>query len=219
MGKIQIAPSLLSADFANLARDIKLLEEGGADILHFDVMDGRFVPNITIGPFIAKAVKENTKLPLDCHLMIVEPDKYIPAFAEAGADYISVHAEAAPHLHRSLSLIKECGAKAGVALNPATPLDYAFEAAEYADFILLMSVNPGFGGQSFIESFFRRAAILKDFLINSDLDHVQIQIDGGVKIDNARAIAEAGADILVSGSGIFNGDIVNNLKLMKEALK
>lgn len=215
MSKIQILPSLLSADFANLERDIKLCEAGGADILHVDVMDGRFVPNITIGPLVAKAVKKVTSLPIDCHLMIVEPDKYIPDFAEAGADYISVHAEACPHLHRSISLIKSFGVKAGVALNPVTPLEYAFEVAEYCDFILLMSVNPGFGGQSFIESFYRRAAELKDFLINSDLEHVQIEIDGGVKADNARMIAEAGADLLVSGSGVFSGNIVENLQAIK----
>jgi ribulose-phosphate 3-epimerase len=219
MSKIQILPSLLSADFANLERDIKLCEAGDADILHVDVMDGRFVPNITIGPLVAKAVKKVTNLPIDCHLMIVEPDKYIPDFAEAGADYISVHAEACPHLHRSISLIKSLGVKAGVALNPVTPLEYAFEVAEYCDFILLMSVNPGFGGQSFIESFYRRAAELKNFLINSDLEHVQIEIDGGVKTDNARMIAEAGADLLVSGSGVFNGDIVKNLQAIKAEFK
>ncbi len=219
MGKIEILPSLLSADFANLERDIKLCEEGGADILHFDVMDGRFVPNITIGPLVAAAVKRVTKLPIDCHLMIEEPDKYISDFAEAGADYISVHTEAVPHLHRTLGLIKSHGVKAGVALNPITPLEYAFEAAEYCDFILLMSVNPGFGGQSFIESFFRRAAELKNFLINSDLGHVKLQIDGGVKADNVREIAEAGADMIVSGSGVFNGDIIENLQNIKAALK
>jgi ribulose-phosphate 3-epimerase len=212
MSKIMIAPSLLSADFGKLTDEIKACEKGGADILHFDVMDGHFVPNITIGPFIAETVKKNTILPLDCHLMVENPDMFTPKFAEAGADYISIHAEATHHLHRSLMLIKSFGIKAGVALNPLTPLEFAFEAAEYCDFILLMSVNPGFGGQTFIDSFFRRVAALKDFLLNNDLGHVLIEIDGGVKKENALEIATAGADILVSGSGVFNGDIQENLK-------
>lgn len=219
MAKIEILPSLLSADFAALGRDIKTCEEGGADIMHVDVMDGRFVPNITIGPAVAAAIKKSTSLPVDCHLMIVEPDKFIPDFAEAGADYISVHAEAVPHLHRTLSLIKSFDVKAGLALNPVTPLEYAFEAAEYVDFILLMSVNPGFGGQSFIESFFRRVTELKEFLIAHELNHVRIEIDGGVKIENAGEIAEAGADMLVSGSGIFKGDIKENIRKMKKQLQ
>jgi ribulose-phosphate 3-epimerase len=218
MSKIMIAPSLLSADFANLATEIKACEKGGADILHFDVMDGHFVPNITIGPFIAETVKKNTSLPLDCHLMVDNPDMFIPKFAEAGADYISVHAEGTHHLHRSLMQIKSFGKKAGVALNPLTPLEFAFEAAEYCDYILLMSVNPGFGGQTFIDSFFRRVVALKDFLLNNDLGHVLIEIDGGVKKENAREIAEAGADILVSGSGVFSGNVEENIKAIREQL-
>ena len=151
---LKIAPSILSADFANLGRDIKTLSEGGADIVHVDVMDGHFVPNITIGPLIVSAIRPYTKLPIDVHLMIEKPDNYLEDFAKAGADYISVHAEEVKHLHRSLSKIKELDCKAGVVLNPITPLSFALEAAEYSDFILLMSVNPGFGGQSFIDSFF-----------------------------------------------------------------
>lgn len=216
--QIKIAPSLLSADFANLERDVKICESAGAEILHVDVMDGRFVPNITIGPLIVKALRPHTKMEIDCHLMIVEPDKYIADFAEAGADYISVHAEASPHLHRTLSFIRSFGKKAGVALNPITPLSYAISAAEYCDFILLMSVNPGFGGQAFINNYFQRAKELREYLDSKALSHVEIEIDGGVKIENCKEIADAGASILVSGSGLFSGDLRENIIEMKKVL-
>ncbi len=215
---LKIAPSILSADFANLGRDIKTLSEGGADIVHVDVMDGHFVPNITIGPLIVSAIRPYTKLPIDVHLMIEKPDNYLEDFAKAGADYISVHAEEVKHLHRSLSKIKELDCKAGVVLNPITPLSFALEAAEYSDFILLMSVNPGFGGQSFIDSFFRKASELRNELNKRGLESVAIEVDGGVKIDNCRAVAEAGADWLVSGSGLFKGNLTENIKLMRAEL-
>jgi len=215
---IKIAPSILSADFANLGRDITTMSEVGADIVHVDVMDGHFVPNITIGPLIVSAIRPYTKLPIDVHLMIEKPDNFLEDFANAGADYISVHAEEVKHLHRSLSKIKELGCKAGVVLNPITPLSYAIDAAEYSDFILLMSVNPGFGGQSFIESFFRKASELRNELNKRGLEHVAIEVDGGVKIENCKEVAEAGADWIVSGSGLFKGDLANNIKLMRDEL-
>lgn len=215
MREIKIAPSILSADFANLGRDIKDCEDGGAGIIHVDVMDGHFVPNITIGPLIVKAIKPYTSLPIDCHLMIENPDNYLEAFAEAGADFISVHVEEVNHLHRTLSKIKELNCKAGIVLNPITPLEYAYEAAEYADFILMMSVNPGFGGQSFIESFYRRAGELRNWLDAHSAYHVDIQVDGGVKIENAKSIVDAGANWLVSGSGLFKGNLKENISKMK----
>lgn len=203
---IQIAPSLLSANFSRLGEDVKRCEAAGADILHVDVMDGHFVPNITIGPLVVAALRPITTLPLDCHLMIENPDRYIPAFADAGADWISVHVEACPHLHRTLSLIREYKKKTGVVLNPVTPLESIFDAAEYCDFILLMSVNPGFGGQKFITSFLRRAAQLRNFLDKNGLNHVEIEVDGGVVEGNAEEIVRAGATILVSGSGVFGSE-------------
>ena len=212
---LKLAPSLLSADFANLERDVRLCETAGADILHIDVMDGHFVPNITIGPLIIRAIRSKTSLPFDCHLMIENPDRYIPAFAEAGADWISVHVEECKHLHRTLGLIRELGKKAGIVLNPATPLEFAYSAAEHCDFILLMSVNPGFGGQSFIPSFLKRCETLRTYLDTHGLAHVEIEVDGGVKIDNAAQIYYAGANILVSGSGLFSGDLKENIRLMR----
>lgn len=212
---IKIAPSLLSANFAYLADDVKQCEEGGADILHIDVMDGHFVPNITIGPLIVSALNKNTKLPLDCHLMISEPDKYIHHFVTAGADMISIHAEGQVHIHRTLSMIKQYQIKAGLALNPLTPLEYAFEAAEFCDFILLMSVNPGFGGQEFIPNFLSRCERLKEYLIKNNLENVEIEVDGGVKVDNVKQIADAGADIIVCGSGVFSGNIIDNIKNLR----
>ena len=213
---IQIAPSLLSANFAYLADDIKKCELGGADILHFDSMDGHFVPNITIGPMLVGAIRGITDLPISCHLMIDNPDKYISNFISEGADYISIHAENNNHIHRCLSLIRELKAKPGLALNPVTPLEFAFDAAEYCDFILLMAVNPGFGGQSFITSFLKRAEKLRNFLDKNGLDNVEIEVDGGVKAGNIESIAAVGANIIVSGTGIFNGDISDNIKLLRK---
>lgn len=215
---ILLAPSLLSADFMNLERDVRVLEAGGADILHVDVMDGHFVPNITIGPPVVAALRRITKLPLDCHLMIEKPDNFIPAFAEAGADWISIHQEVSPHLHRSLALIRSLGKKAGIVLNPVTPVEACYDAAEYADYILLMSVNPGFGGQKFIPSFCRRAEKLRSFLDNNGLGNVGIEVDGGIKIENAHDAVCAGANILVSGSGIFSGDVAENLRIMRRTI-
>jgi ribulose-phosphate 3-epimerase len=216
--KIKIAPSLLSANFGKLAEDIAICEQAGADLLHLDIMDGHFVPNITFGPMMLKHIRKFSQMPVSTHLMIANPDEYIPQFAEYGSDLISFHAEAIPHIHRSLSFIRSFGKKAGLALNPLTPIEYAFEAAEYADFILLMSVNPGFGGQDFIPNYFSRVEKLRNFLINHNLENVEIEIDGGVKISNAKSIADAGANILVSGSGIFSGIISENISAMKKAL-
>lgn len=218
MRNIRIAPSLLSCDFANLESEVRKCEEAKIEILHVDVMDGHFVPNITIGPLIVNAIRPKTDLILDCHLMISNPDNYIEDFRKAGADWISVHVEASNHLHRTLSRIKELGAKAGAVLNPITPLEYAYSAAEYCDFILLMSVNPGFGGQSFITSYLKRCETLKNYLVKNGLDNVLIEVDGGVKIDNCLEIANVGTDVLVSGSGLFSGNFAENVVAMNNEL-
>lgn len=212
---IKLAPSLLSADFSQLRTDVQRCEQAGADILHIDVMDGHFVPNITIGPLVVDALRKHSNLIFDCHLMIENPDAYIPAFAQAGANWISVHVETCNHLHRTLSSIKSLGCKAGIVLNPLTPLEYAFSAAHDVDFILLMSVNPGFGGQSFISSFLQRCATLRSCLDSHNLSHVEIEVDGGVKIDNLRDVLDAGANLIVSGSGIFSGSIEDNIAAMR----
>ena len=199
---IKIAPSILSADFAYLAEEVKAVEAAGADVLHIDVMDGRFVPNLTIGPLVVKALRKVSSLPFDVHLMIIEPDHYIKDFAEAGADWISVHAEACVHLHRTLSLIRELGKKAGVALNPATPLDTLEYVLDELDYIVLMSVNPGFGGQKFIPAVLDKIRALKEFLHDQERD-LPIEVDGGVNLETIGEVVRAGADILVAGSAIF----------------
>jgi ribulose-phosphate 3-epimerase len=214
----KIAPSLLASDFSDLTAVVNKCESSGLEILHLDIMDGHFVPNITFGPPIISKLRPKTKMLFDCHLMIENPDNYIEDFYKAGAEWISVHVEACNHLHRSLSLIKSFGLKAGAVLNPITPMSYAYEAAEYCDFILLMSVNPGFGGQNFIESFYKRCYDLKNHLIKQGLDNVFIEVDGGVKVDNIQKIAEVGADILVSGSGLFD-NFDENLQKMSDLIR
>ncbi|WP_064200619.1 ribulose-phosphate 3-epimerase [Brevibacillus brevis] len=201
---VKIAPSILSADFARLGEEILDVERGGADWIHVDVMDGHFVPNITIGPLIVEAIRPVTKLPLDVHLMIEEPDRYIPQFAKSGADWITVHQEACRHLHRTLYLIKEEGVKAGVVLNPATPISTIEPVLADLDMVLLMTVNPGFGGQKFIHSVVPKVAQLRQMLNERGLGHVEIEIDGGVNAQTARLCEEAGATVLVAGSAVFN---------------
>ncbi|NLT49286.1 MAG: ribulose-phosphate 3-epimerase [Ignavibacteria bacterium] len=200
-----IAPSLLSADFANLAQQIRTAEIGGADIIHCDVMDGRFVPNITFGPFIVEAVRRVTKLPLDVHLMIKDPQNYIEQFAEAGANYISVHQEEAVHLNSVINKIKNLGVKAGVVLNPATPINTLDEILSDIDFVLIMSVNPGFGGQSFIQSSISKIERLSKLREERGLNFL-IEIDGGIDSGNIKSIADAGCDIFVAGSTVFKAD-------------
>lgn len=199
----KIAPSILSADFARLGEEIKAIEAAGADYVHVDVMDGQFVPNITIGPLIVEAARRATTLPLDVHLMIVDPDRYIPDFAKAGSDIIVVHAEATNHLHRTVQLIKSFGKKAGVSLNPATPLNVLDYVMEELDLILLMTVNPGFGGQSFIEACIPKIQALRSTMDRRGVE-AELEVDGGVKIDNIARIAHAGADVFVAGSAVFN---------------
>lgn len=200
---VKIAPSILSADFARLGDEIKDVEQGGADYIHVDVMDGHFVPNITIGPLIVEAIRPVTKLPLDVHLMIENPDQYIEAFAKAGADYITVHVEASRHLHRTIQLIKSTGVKSGVVINPATPVESLKHIIEDIDMVLLMSVNPGFGGQKFISSVLPKIRQVKEMAdaVNPDLE---IEVDGGVNEETAKLCAEAGATVLVAGSAVFN---------------
>jgi ribulose-phosphate 3-epimerase len=204
--EIQIAPSILSADFAKLGQEIQDVEQGGADVIHVDVMDGHFVPNITIGPLIVSAIRPHTKLPLDVHLMIEQPDRYIENFAKAGADIITVHAEACTHLHRTIQLIKGCGVKASVALNPATPLQCLDYILEELDMVLIMTVNPGFGGQAFIPSTLSKIKALRTQLDQKGLVSVPIEVDGGIAPGTAASVVQAGASILVAGSAVFGKD-------------
>jgi len=199
---VLIAPSILAADFVRLADEIAAVEQAGADLLHIDVMDGHFVPNLTIGPPVIESIKKVAKVPLDVHLMITNADTFIPEFVAAGADYITVHVEACPHLHRTIQSIKERGVKAGVTLNPATPVSLLQEILADVDLVLIMSVNPGFGGQKFIPSVLKKIAAIREML-----DRLQsralLEVDGGVKPDNAAQIIAAGANVLVAGSAIF----------------
>ena len=199
---VRIAPSILSADFARLADAVATVEAAGADQIHVDVMDGHFVPNITFGPPVVAALRRVTRLPLDVHLMISDPDRYLEAFASAGASIITVHSEAVTHLHRTLSRIRQLGAKAGVAINPATPLDHVQEVAGDFDVLLIMSVNPGFGGQSFIPRSVAKVAAAKAMLAAAG-STADIEVDGGVDLTNAAALAGAGATMLVAGASIF----------------
>jgi len=200
---VKIAPSILSADFSKLGAEILDVEQGGADYIHVDVMDGHFVPNITIGPLIVEAIRPVTKLPLDVHLMIENPDQYIEAFANAGADYITVHLEACKHLHRTIHYIKSFGIKAGVVLNPATPVETIQHIIEDVDMVLLMSVNPGFGGQKFIPSVLGKIKQVKEMAEIKGVD-IEIEIDGGVNEETAKLCIEAGATVLVAGSAVYN---------------
>jgi len=201
---VRIAPSILSADFAHLARDIAAVEAGGADLIHVDVMDGHFVPNITIGPPVVRAVKRVATRPLDVHLMITDPDRYLEAFVEAGAAMLSVHVEVLPHLHRTLDAIKRLGAQAGAVLNPSTPVHALEEVARDVDFVLVMSVNPGFGGQRFIPGSLDKIRRVRALLDRAG-SAAPIEVDGGIDRDTVRGVVEAGATILVAGNAVFGG--------------
>jgi len=197
-----IAPSILSADFARLGDEVKAVEAAGADWIHADVMDGHFVPNITIGPLVVEAVRRVTDLPIDVHLMIENPNNYIAAFAEAGASYISVHTETCVHLNRSVQLIRECGARPGVVLNPSTPVQFLEWILEDVDYVLIMSVNPGFGGQKFIPNSLNKIREVRRIIRSRNLNTL-LEVDGGINVDTIADAASAGADVFVSGSAIF----------------
>jgi ribulose-phosphate 3-epimerase len=216
---IELAASILSADFAHLADQVRVATEGGAALIHVDIMDGHFVPNITIGPPVVKSLRKVTDLPLDCHLMIENPDQYIPDFVQAGADWVSVHQETCVHLNRTLHHIKEHDALAGVVINPATPVETLSEVLDIVDYILVMSVNPGFGGQKFIPGAVHKIRRLAEMRLARGLNY-RIEVDGGVALDTVAEVVRAGAEILVAGSAVFeHGDPKNNAqKLLKAAL-
>ena len=213
-----IAPSILSADGSRLGEEIRAVEAAGADMIHIDVMDGHFVPNLTIGPGLVSSIRKATKLPFDVHLMIEHPKRYIDAFAEAGADWITTHVEASVHLHRTVGMIREKGLKAGVSLNPATPLGQVEPILPYIDLLLVMTVDPGFGGQKFIEGMLPKIVQAKK-MIREIAPAVLLEVDGGVTLKNIRSIADAGADILVAGSSIFgSGNYAETIAAMKSLL-
>ena len=214
---IEIAPSILSADFTKLGQQIEIVEGAGASLLHVDVMDGRFVPNITVGLPVVKAISRATQLPIDAHLMIVEPGRYAEQFVKAGAQMVSIHIEADPHAHRTLSAIRAAGAQAGIVVNPATPLSALDEAIKFADYVLLMSVNPGFGGQTFIPESLDKVRRLRKMIDERGLK-ARIEIDGGIDAENIAEVATAGAEIIVSGSAIFGApDPAVALRKLREA--
>jgi ribulose-phosphate 3-epimerase len=217
---LKIAPSILSADFTRLGEQIREAEEGGADWIHVDVMDGHFVPNITIGPLVAAAARRATKLPIDVHLMIEHPERYVDAFADAGADYVTVHVETCPHLHRTVQQIRGRGVHPGVTLNPATPAEALSEILPYVDLVLVMSVNPGFGGQSYIPTSTAKIARIRRMLTDAGLDHVELEVDGGVSADNIAEVAGAGASVVVAGSAVYNREAppAANLARLRAAL-
>lgn len=217
---IELAPSILSADFARLAEQVQAVTEGGASLLHVDVMDGHFVPNITIGPPVVKSLRKVTNLPLDCHLMIENPDEFIPSFADSGADWISVHQEACVHLNRTLELIKSQGCRAGVVINPATPVATLSEVLDIVDFVLVMSVNPGFGGQKFIPASLHKIARLAALRAERNLGF-RIEVDGGVALDTVQQVVRSGAEVLVAGNAVFgSGDPRSNAqKMLKAAME
>ncbi len=214
----KIAPSILSADFSKLGKEILAVEEAGADLIHIDVMDGHFVPNITIGPVVVASLRKVTNLPFDVHLMIENPERFIEAFAAAGSDMITVHVEATDHLHRTITLIKEQGIKAGVSLNPATPLTQIEQIIEDVDLLLVMTVNPGFGGQNFIETMLPKIQKARE-MINAVSSDVLLEVDGGTTLNNIKSIADAGADIIVAGASVFKSeDYHQTIRKMKEFL-
>ena len=216
---IKIAPSILSADFARLADAVQEAEAGGADWIHVDVMDGHFVPNLTIGAPVVKALRKVTQLPLDVHLMIEKPERLVDSFVDAGADYVTVHVEASTHLHRTLEQIRARGAKPGVSLNPATPLTSLDEILPYADLVLIMSVNPGFGGQRFIPTSTAKIARLRRALEERHLWPLEIEVDGGITADTIGEVAEAGATVFVAGAAVYNeaASVGENLRRLREA--
>jgi ribulose-phosphate 3-epimerase len=217
---IELAPSILSADFARLGEQVNRAAEGGGTIIHVDVMDGHFVPNITLGPQLVRSLRKATKLPLDCHLMIEEPDLYIPAFADAGADWMSVHLEACRNLDRTLNLVKNHGCQAGVVINPATPVEMLSEVLDIVDYVLVMSVNPGFGAQPFIPNMLHKLSKLRSLREQKRLNY-RIEVDGGVALDTVAQVIRAGAEILVAGNAVFShGDPkINAENLLKAALE